>query len=114
MNEVKDAINETNNEEPSVTDNSVINMPRYFKLFYWGKNFLNNIDTMYEWVCTENPHEKLDMSVLRYGRACILDPKENYHTNLSDTITTFNEKNKYPLSYVKIWEEILKVTREDE
>ena len=31
--EVKDAMNETKYEEPSVTDNSVINAPRYFKLF---------------------------------------------------------------------------------
>ena len=28
--EIKDAKNETKDEEPSVTDNSVINAPRYF------------------------------------------------------------------------------------
>ena len=30
---VKYATNEKNHEEPSVTDNLVINMPSYFKLF---------------------------------------------------------------------------------
>ena len=31
--EVKDAMNETKDEEPSVKNNSVINAPIYFKLF---------------------------------------------------------------------------------
>ena len=30
--EVKDSMNETNDEEPSVTDNSVVNAPSYFKI----------------------------------------------------------------------------------
>ena len=44
---VKDAMNETKDEEPSVTDNLLINAPRYFKLLEWGKNFLNNLDATY-------------------------------------------------------------------
>ena len=40
--EVKDANNETNGEEPSVTDILVINTPNYFKLFECNKNFLKN------------------------------------------------------------------------
>ena len=45
--EVKDAMNETKDEEPSVTDNSVINVPIYFKIFECGKKFLNNLDATY-------------------------------------------------------------------
>ena len=48
MSEIKDANIETNNEEPLVTDNSVINAPSYFKMFKCGKNFLNKIDAMCE------------------------------------------------------------------
>ena len=37
-NEVKYAMDETKHEEPSVTDNSVMTAPNYFKLFDCGKN----------------------------------------------------------------------------
>ena len=46
--EVKDAMNETKDEEPWVTDNSVINEWNYFKLYKCGKEFLKNIDATYE------------------------------------------------------------------
>ena len=49
--EVKYAMNETKDEEPSITDNPVINVPRYFKLFGCGKHFLNKIDAIYEQEC---------------------------------------------------------------
>ena len=45
MSEFKDTNNETKDEEPSVTDNSVINTPSCFKLFDCGKNFLKKIMT---------------------------------------------------------------------
>ena len=51
--EVKDANNETKDEEPLVTDNSVINVPRYFKLFECGRNSLKNLDAAYDQVCME-------------------------------------------------------------
>ena len=44
-------MNETKDEEPSITDNPVINVPRYFKLFGCGKHFLNKIDAIYEQEC---------------------------------------------------------------
>ena len=47
-NEEKYAIDETEDEEPSVIDNPVINELIYFNLFKCGKNFLNNLDTTYE------------------------------------------------------------------
>ena len=45
---VKDATNETKNEEPLVADNSVINTTSYLKLFDCGKTILNNVDSTYE------------------------------------------------------------------
>ena len=42
------ATNETNDEEDSVTDHSVINAPIYFKIFRCGKKFLKNIDATYD------------------------------------------------------------------
>ena len=44
INEGKYAKNETEYEEPSVTDNPVVNEPSYFNLFGCGKNILNMID----------------------------------------------------------------------
>ena len=41
-------MNETRDQGTLVTDNSVINMPSYFKLSECGKNFFNNIDAMSE------------------------------------------------------------------
>ena len=43
-----------------------------------------------------------DTAVLRYGRACMMDKKEKYYTELSNTITTFNDNNNMPLSNVNI------------
>ena len=44
-NKEKYAIDKTEDEEPSVIDNPVINELRYFNLFECGKNFLNKIDS---------------------------------------------------------------------
>ena len=44
----------------------------------------------------------------------MLDPKEKYYTNMSNTITNLNDNNNTPLSNVNILEVILKVMREDE
>ena len=41
-------MNETKDEEAPVTDNSVINAPKYFKLFKCGKCFLKNLEATYE------------------------------------------------------------------
>ena len=45
-NKEKYAINETEHEKPSVTENPVINETRFFNLFEWGKNLLNKLDAM--------------------------------------------------------------------
>ena len=44
----KYAINETENDEPLVTDNPVIKEPIYFKLFECGKDILNRLDATCE------------------------------------------------------------------
>ena len=85
-----------------VTDNSVINAPRYFKPFKCDKHFFKNIDGTFERVCMATPQGNIDTEVLRYGSACVLESKEKYSTNLSDTITIFSDNNKSPLSNVKI------------
>ena len=60
------------------------------------------------------PKGKYDKELLRYGQACMLENKEKYYTELSNTITNFNDKNNTTLSNVKTQEAILKVMREDE
>ena len=52
------AIDETENEEPSVTHNPVINEPSCFNLFECGKNFLKNLDAMCERACMATSKEK--------------------------------------------------------
>ena len=49
--ELKYENNKTKDEEPSVMNDSVINAPRYFKLFECSKTFLGNIDATYEQAC---------------------------------------------------------------
>ena len=47
----------TKYEEPSVTDNSIIEVikaPGYFKLFECGKKFFDNLDTTYKCACISN------------------------------------------------------------
>ena len=64
-------MNEKKYEEPSVTDNSVIIAPRYFKLFKFNKNFLNNIDTTYERACMATFQGKWDTESLSMDeRSC--------------------------------------------
>ena len=105
-------MHETKDEECSVTDNLVINAPSYLN-YLIDENFLNNIDATYERSCMATLQGKWNMELLRYGRACMLEKKEKYYTEISDTSTSFNDNNKSPLSNVKIQEAILKVIRED-
>ena len=77
-------------------DNSkieVIKVSGYFKLFEFGKNFFNNLETVYECTCIENA-------------------KEKYPGEMYDTITKFNDQHHTPLSNGNIRETIDQVTRE--
>ena len=73
--EVKDAKNETQDEEPLVTDNSAINAPNYFRLFKWGEKLLNKLDATCEW-------------------ACMTNSKDKYYTEFCDTITDYNYRKQ--------------------
>ena len=53
--------------------------------------------------------EKWHTAKLRYVSAYMLEKKENYYTELSNTIKTFNDNNNTPLSNVRILEAILRV-----
>ena len=61
----------------------------------------------------ENSQEKWDMAVIIYGQECMLEKKENYYTELSNTIANFNYNKNTPLSNVGIQEVILKAIIED-
>ena len=43
-----------------------------------------------------------DTEVLRYGKVSMLEMKENYYMELSNTITTFNYNINTPLSNTNI------------
>ena len=64
----RDAIYVTEDEKHLVTDNPVINEPRYFNIFESGKNNLNSIDTTCE-------------------RACMETSKYKYYTEMYNTLT---------------------------
>ena len=54
----KYAIDETEYEEPLVTDNPVIKEPSYFNLFERGKNLSNRIDATCEQACMATSRDK--------------------------------------------------------
>ena len=64
--------------------------------------------------CMETSQVKWDTENLRCERVCMLDKKENYYTELRNTITTFNYNNNSPLSNANIREAIVKLIMEDE
>ena len=51
-------------EEPLIADNTVINETIYFNLFECGKKFLNNLDSTYERAFMENSKDK------HYSKMC--------------------------------------------
>ena len=81
--EGKYKIDETYNEEPSVTDNPVINKPIHFKPFECGQNILNNINAM----C---------------GQAFMAISKDMYYMEMYKTLTDYNDSNNTLLSNVNI------------
>ena len=107
-------MNETKDKEPLVTHKSVIIAPRCFKLFKCGGKFLGKIDATCERACTETPKERHDTEVIKYQQACIPELKENYYTELSFTITNFNDSINMPLSNLNIREAVLRVMIADE
>ena len=79
INKQKDAKNETEYEESSVTHE----VPSYFNIFDCGRNLLNRLDVKYE-------------------RACMATTKEKYYTKILETLVDNNDPNNSPLSNEKI------------
>ena len=87
--------NETEHEEPSVTDNPVAKEPSYFNIFRCGKNFFNDLDA----TCK---------------RACMANSRDKYYTELLRTTTDFNNRNDELLSNDNIQEAIHKFILKEE
>ena len=77
INKQKDAKNETEYEESSVTDE----VPSYFNIFKCGRNILNRLDVMYE-------------------RACISTTKDKYFEKMLETLVNHNDRHNATLSYM--------------
>ena len=71
----KDGKNEADYEESSVTDEVLI----YFSIFECGRNLLNRLDVTYE-------------------RACMATQKEEYNTEMLETMIEHNDRSNTPLS----------------
>ena len=57
----KDSNNESDHEEPKVTDDKVVKEPSYVNIFEFGKRLLIKIDAMCK-------------------RECMITPRDKYHT----------------------------------
>ena len=75
----KDAKNESEHEELTVTVDQFFRETIYFNMFECGKNLLNKLDAMFE-------------------QACMATPRDKYYTELFRTITYFNNHNNAPFS----------------
>ena len=58
INREKDADNEVDHEELTVTDDPVVKEKIYFNIFKCGKNILNKLDVMCEQACMATPIDK--------------------------------------------------------
>ena len=90
----KDAIDEIENEEPSVIDYPVINDPIYVSLFQCGKNPLNRIYSTFK-------------------QADIATSRDRYYTENCKTLTGYNGRKNTPLSNENIREAICKFMVEE-
>ena len=61
----KYANNETEHEDPLVTENLVVKETSYFNLFECGKNILNRLDTTCKRLCMEGSRDKYYMEILK-------------------------------------------------
>ena len=70
----KNANNEAENKEPTVTDDPVVKEPIHFNIFSCGNNRLNKLDATCE-------------------RAFMTTPRDKYNTEFFRTITDCNDPN---------------------
>ena len=91
INKQKDAKNETEYEESSVTYDA----PSYFNVFGCGRNILNRLDVSYE-------------------RACMATPIDEYYTNILETLIDHNDRQNEPFSSEKLLQAVIRVMSETE
>ena len=94
VNKEKHAKNESEHEDPLVTDNPVFKEPSYFNIFECGKNLLNKLDA----TCK---------------RACMATSRDKYYTKMYETLIDYNYHNDAPLSNANIQDAIYKVIEEE-
>ena len=94
INREKYAIDETENEEPLGTDNTVVKEPRYFNIFECGKKILNRLDA----TCKQ---------------ACMVTSRYKYYTEMFNNLTDYNDRNNAPISNQKIQKSMHKVMDEE-
>ena len=85
--QTKDAKNEVDYEESSVTDE----VPSNFNIFECGRNILNRLDVKYE-------------------RACMATKKEEYYTDLLENMIEHNDLLKTLFSKEKLLQAINTIT----
>ena len=71
VNKEKYVKNEAEHEEPSVTQDPVVNEPSCFSIFECKINILNQLDAKYE-------------------RACMAIPRDKYYTKIYQTLVDYN------------------------
>ena len=77
-----------------VTDNPVINEPRYFNLLECGRNILNRIDA----TCKQ---------------ACMATSRDRFYKEDFNTLTDYNDRNNKPSSNDNIPEDMQKFMEEE-
>ena len=91
INKQKDAKNETEYEEYTVT----YDVLRYFNVFEWGRNIVNRLYVSYEQVC-------------------MATTKEKYYMKMLETLINYNDRNNGPFSNEKTWQAVRRVMEEME
>ena len=90
----KDANNEAEYEEHTVTYDIFVKETSYFNIFKCWNNILNNIDA-------------------KYKRACMATPRDQYYTIIYETLVDYNNRDVAPLSNEKLLQKIHKVITEE-
>ena len=91
INKEKDAKNEADYEESSIT----YEVPSYFNIFECDRNILNRLDVTYE-------------------RECMATTKDKYNTKFLETLAEYNIHHNAPLSNGKLRQPISRVMAETE
>ena len=95
INKEKDAKNEAEYEEPTVTYDTVIKELSYFNIFECGNNILNRLNATYK-------------------QSCMATPTDKFYTKIYETLVDYNDRNNAPFSNENILQAICKVRADEE